>query len=221
MYIAYECCCTKNGGSIMCKEVLEMASKMGFKEVETQLVLHCSPLIIGLRISSLLIISKDNYANMVKILNQTNISYKLLLINREKTVVFLYNKEKLTEYLKKERVSRLLERFGYEKRSLYHVLERFQSRYMSYVENSKDFPHEMGLLLGYPLEDVEGFISNNGKNYLYSGYWKVYGNLNEKLKLFKKFEIARDNIMVLVSNGINIRDIINIYNQKEIKKIAF
>lgn len=211
----------KNGGSIMCKEVLEMASRMGFKEVETQLVLHCSPFIIGLRISSLLIISNNNYANMVAILNQTNISYKLLMINREKTVVFLYNEEKLKEYMIKEKVKRLMEGFGYNEKSLFHILERFQSRYISYVEGSKEFPHEMGLLLGYPVEDVEGFISNNGENFLYSGYWKVYGNLNEKLRLFKKFEIARDNIMVLVSNGINIRDIINIYNQKERRKISF
>ncbi len=38
------------------------------------------------------------------------------------------------------------------------------------MNQGKQFPHEMGLLLGYPVEDVVGFMENNGKNYLYSGY---------------------------------------------------
>ena len=33
-----------------------------------------------------------------------------------------------------------------------------------------DFPHEIGIFLGYPLEDVVGFIENQGKNYTCSGY---------------------------------------------------
>ena len=41
---------------------------------------------------------------------------------------------------------------------------------------ASDFPHEIGIFLGYPLEDVIGFIKNKGKNYTYSGYWKSYGD---------------------------------------------
>lgn len=48
-----------------------------------------------------------------------------------------------------------------------------------YQTIQEDFPHEMGILLGYPVEDVEGFIINNGKNELYTGYWKVYDNLTK------------------------------------------
>ena len=48
----------------------------------------------------------------------------------------------------------------------------------------KRFPHEIGVLLGYPAEDVKGFVVNEGKNYLYSGYWKVYGDLSEAKQLF-------------------------------------
>lgn len=72
----------------------------------------------------------------------------------------------------------------------------------------------MGIVLGYPVEDVEGFIKNEGRNFLYSGYWKVYENIEEKKRIFRKFEKARDSLMVLFANGINVKDIINIYNQK-------
>ena len=38
------------------------------------------------------------------------------------------------------------------------------------LEEKGAFPHEIGLLLGYPVEDVLGFIRHQGKNYLYTGY---------------------------------------------------
>ena len=34
------------------------------------------------------------------------------------------------------------------------------------------FPHEIGLFLGYPLEDVTGFIAAGGAEYRCSGCWK-------------------------------------------------
>lgn len=40
----------------------------------------------------------------------------------------------------------------------------------------REFPHEIGVFLGYPLEDVVGFIRNRGRNYTCCGYWKAYGD---------------------------------------------
>ena len=37
-----------------------------------------------------------------------------------------------------------------------------------------DFPHEVGIFLGYPLADVVGFIQNHGQNFTACGHWKVY-----------------------------------------------
>lgn len=36
-------------------------------------------------------------------------------------------------------------------------------RYEAYVQKGKAFPHEIGVLLGYPAEDVKGFVVNEGK----------------------------------------------------------
>ena len=44
-----------------------------------------------------------------------------------------------------------------------------------------EFPHEIGLFLGYPPDDVEGFIENREKAFKCPGYWKVYGD-EEKAK---------------------------------------
>mgnify|MGYP000213313901 FL=1 len=70
------------------------------------------------------------------------------------------------------------------------------------------FPHEMGVLLGYPTEDVLGFIENQGKNYLYAGYWKVYGNLMETKALFEEYNKAKEHVITMVSQGIEIRRIL-------------
>ena len=36
------------------------------------------------------------------------------------------------------------------------------------------FPHEIGLFLGYPIDDVVAFIANKGRNCLCCGCWKCY-----------------------------------------------
>ena len=73
----------------------------------------------------------------------------------------------------------------------------------------------MGLLLGYPVEDVKGFIVHDGKNFLYSGYWKVYTDVSEKMRLFRKFETARENLVQWVSDGFGIQEAIRRGSQVE------
>ena len=91
-------------------------------------------------------------------------------------------------------------------------------RYEAYMKKEFDFPHELGLILGYPVEDVTGFIEHNGKNYLHSGYWKVYHNPSAKRKLFERFEQAKESVIQLVSTGVSIVDIIDIFYEDSRKR---
>lgn len=50
------------------------------------------------------------------------------------------------------------------------------------------FPHEIGIFLGYPLEDVKGFIADPTARTKLSGYWKVYADVDNKQKLFERFK---------------------------------
>ena len=43
------------------------------------------------------------------------------------------------------------------------------------MRSSAEFPHEVGLFLSYPPEDVKGFIENRAANAKCTGVWKVYG----------------------------------------------
>lgn len=74
--------------------------------------------------------------------------------------------------------------------------------------------------LGYPAEDVTGFIEHKGKNFLYSGYWKVYKNLPAKKKLFCQYEQAKETILQLMCCGVSIIDIIDIYHEEPLQRAA-
>ena len=69
----------------------------------------------------------------------------------------------------------------------------------------------MGVFLGYPLGDVEGFIKNGGDKFLLSGYWKVYSDVAEAQGLFEKFDVVKDDMVRMVSKGYSIKSIVSYY----------
>ena len=56
------------------------------------------------------------------------------------------------------------------------------------LQGGEDFPHEIGLFLSYPPEDVQGFIENRAQNYKEIGVWKVYGDEEKARKTFAKYK---------------------------------
>lgn len=62
-------------------------------------------------------------------------------------------------------------------------------------------PHEIGLFLGVPLKDVCSFIEKEGKNYLHCGYWKVYHELEDNIKLFARYDQSKIDMIHKVKRG--------------------
>ena len=104
----------------------------------------------------------------------------------------------------------MLKEFGYSCTSLKEILVTFRKHYQEYLQKKCPFPHEIGFLLGYPPEDVEGFIRNNGQKFLCVGEWKVYENSKAKQKLFQKYDYTRENLIQLLSCGIRMDQIVSI-----------
>ncbi len=192
----------------MCQETFELIKAMGTNSIEMQLALQCAPLITGLKISNLLIIPEVNNKRFEEIIEKTDISVYRLLHYQGKTVYLLYREAKVIEFLKSDRAKEVFIKEGYESLLLEDILHSFQKRYEIYRVKGGTFPHEMGLLLGYPVEDVVGFIENEGSNYLCSGYWKVYEKPIEKQMLFQKFEYAKENLIRLISCGVSMKEIV-------------
>ena len=141
--------------------------------LEVQMIIQCAPVIAGLKVSNLLIIPEGQLFQLRELLKDSSISMYLLLKEDGRLVILLYHREWLQRMLgEPDRKAWLVKagykadydsvRAGHESISLSAVLARFRRRYQSYSRGMKDFPHEMGILLGYPVEDVEGFILHKG-----------------------------------------------------------
>lgn len=57
--------------------------------------------------------------------------------------------------------------------------EGFIRELLHRIENKESFPHEVGIALGYPVEDVIAFESCEGKNCKYCGSWKCYSDVKK------------------------------------------
>lgn len=193
----------------MSQDTWELVSHMA-DSIELQMALQCAPLITGLKISNLLTISPNHLAEVEEILAESNISLYPLLEKGQRLTVLLYRRQALEVYLADEAVLTMLRGLGYEDLSLFGILARFRSEYERYAGKGSAFPHEMGLLLGYPVEDVAGFIEHGGRESLYTGYWKVYADKEKKIRLFEKFEYAKENLVQLLHLGLGMSEIIAI-----------
>ena len=96
-------------------------------------------------------------------------------------LIYIYRKQLLEPILENVDVQAFLKKCGYNPDD---ELEKMLSTLSSHLCLAQEFPHEIGIFLGYPLADVVGFIENQGRDYVYCGYWKVYGDLKSAVKCF-------------------------------------
>lgn len=100
----------------------------------------------------------------------------------------------------------LLEGVGYHigrKHTEYNI-KLFAKRFSEYKEYKTEFPHEVGLLLGYPIEDVESFIENDGNNFILCGFWKVYHNKERAIRIFDAYKQLREIAMGNFYRGLDL-----------------
>lgn len=192
----------------MSREILEIVQKMNPKALETQFILQCAPLIAGLKPSNLLIVSRGNEKNVRRILKGTFLSFVILARMEEKTTMLIYDPLLLEQYFARDNVRLFLEELGHQGKDLSELIREVQSRYEAYANKKGKFPHELGLLLGYPVEDVRGYMIHKGKNALCTGYWQVYENPAEKKTIFRRYEEAKEKFIRLFSDGTGLKELL-------------
>jgi hypothetical protein len=114
-----------------------------------------------------------------------NLEYFELKDGAEIAIVLFYRRKMLERYLGNSRNLEFLNSVGYQEAvSWEEKLQLLKSRF------AFTCPHEVGIFLGFPVDDVKGFIENKGKNYLLSRYWKVYRNRERAEHLFRIYDDA-------------------------------
>jgi len=185
-----------------------------------QIAAQCAPLLAGLKISNLLIVPEGQEEELKRTLCEAGLTSYLLSEYDGRQVFLIYNAKKLMHYLRESEVQQLLAELGYEECGLFLLLQTVSEKYTAHKRAKKEFPHELGLLLGYPAVDVRGFMEHDGKNFLYSGYWKVYGNVRETVSLFQEFGRAKDVMMQLVTIGYSITETQELYYRSKNYRLA-
>lgn len=178
--------------------------------MERQLILHCSPTLAGIKTANLFnytFLSKadltDSLLLVNKALNSKGVYVEALRIQNTNALIFVYRKSLLTAILMRRDIKEFLELCGYQGDSIDSFILRLKSRF----DFSEEFPHEIGLFLGYPLPDVIGFINNKGKHCKCTGHWKVYSNEYEAVKLFEKYQECRSVYTQLFFKGKTIEQL--------------
>ena len=99
-------------------------------------------------------------------------------------LLYLYRPCDLERDLQDRLATEILQHAGYACTGSEQCLMQLIERLRAYDE----FPHEIGLFLSYPPEDVKGFIEHHAADFKYAGLWKVYGDERQARQTFAKYK---------------------------------
>lgn len=175
--------------------------------LERYLVEYCASTLAGLKTASLFSFTgeeKDIVRNEINCLNQIlnprGVYLELLHSNKTRDLIYVYRASALVADLSRLEASHFLNQYGYPVGSLLNCLDYLRQR----IALTQSFPHEIGLFLGYPVEDVAEFIKNRGRNCKCCGIWKVYHNELEAKRFFAKIDKCREVYTKLFCGGRSV-----------------
>jgi len=176
---------------------------------EAVLVRQCAPTLAGMKPGSIfcfnhspLEVSRQKVCQWNKQLAPFGLTVQILLERpgSSSVIVFVYRHDRLEQMLSDDAYQRFLAEAGYERTNLDGLLEQLAHR----LRTQPEFPHEIGVFLGYPLRDVIGFIENHGRNFTCCGFWKSYGDPTEMQVCFACYRRCIQTYVAMFEQGIPI-----------------
>ena len=154
------------------------------RNFETVMIEQCAPVLAGLKPAGLFRYETRDCADLARRvrswdeqLNGKGLRVRVMkgCARTHRFLVYVYREAQLSAVLADRAVQEFLRQEGYqlpaEQEQTGALLNQLSRRLCCQAE----FPHEIGVFLGYPLPDVVGFIENRGQNFTCCGCWKSYG----------------------------------------------
>ena len=171
---------------------------LSLSNIDDYLSFYCAPCLLGHKCANLFSIPFSMYRNgadRIAKLQNDGFILKLLYTLNNKVHLLLYSQNFMLKTLASREVKKALHFFGYEclgQDALQMLFEK-----LKFFSNKMDsqFPHEIGLFLGYPPQDVLQYYVNKGEGYIFSGYWKVYTNPLWAKAKFLQYDKARSSLL--------------------------
>ena len=107
----------------------------------------------------------------------------VLRMMERSALLYLYRPAALEKDLEDSTAREVLRGAGYSCESCAACVKELAERF----RREGEFPHEIGLFLSYPPEDVKGFIADRD-NYKAQCMWKIYGDEEKARTLCAKFQ---------------------------------
>ena len=168
------------------------------RQMDYRLVRQCAPTLAARKVGSLFCIESGechdcNQAAGIPLctllsrwnrdLNPSGIFVRVVAERCGRSFVYVYRRDLLRQLVESAENRHFLKQYEYSRFEEEALIANLTYR----ISKCHCFPHEIGLFLGYPIEDVKGFIANCGRNCKRTGYWKVYGDVDASEKLFECF----------------------------------
>lgn len=162
--------------------------------LEERVVRHCAPVLTGIKTGGLFntceldpqTICRD-VVSLRKRLARFGIDVRLFFTGGKMPLVYLYRVEALARDLADPEVQAFLTPLGYADFSYKAALSHLAKRLHDY----EGFPHEIGLFLSYPLDDVKSFVQFGSKCAKFSGHWCVFHNEEQARRCFQAYDDSR------------------------------
>lgn len=162
---------------------------------EQQFIRSTAPTLAGIKTGSLFPYryeSRDEAISELRGLNRRLAPKGLRLLPLRMTedfaMLYLYRPGRLGADLRKREAAVLLREAGYPECGEAGCIRELRRR----LAEREDFPHEIGLFLSYPPEDVRGFMEHRDCGCKCVGCWKVYGDEKAARRTFAKYRRCTD-----------------------------
>ena len=141
---------------------------------------------------------KESIRSYNRLLSKKGLRVLPLRHSDNRALVYIFRPEALKEDLCDGLACRILKDRGYCTNKADKCIVQLIKR----ISELDAFPHEVGLFLGYPPEDVSGFICN--KECKYSGLWKVYGDVDVAQERFEEYRRCTENFSKKFADGCTL-----------------
>ncbi len=172
-----------------------------------KLAYHAAPTLLGIKCANLVSLNEKEYdiAPSAEDFNRRTavkgLHCRTLCSCSGSALLLIYNETLLARRFADEEVRAMLTGFGYPADA---SLEECISILSERIRRKGDFPHEIGIFLDYPLEDVRGFIEHKGSNCKFCGCWKVYGCEESARRKFACYEKCRAYLCRRLHEGADL-----------------
>jgi len=192
-----------------------------FSKIDKYFIHYLAPTLCGIKPANLFTLAESDFTQVdikkwKKRLKNLNLNFEFFRSSEKRWTIFAYDYVWIRKLLSDSLIQAYL--LGKEYSNPEDTIQTLNELIIR-LQNQNGFPHEIGIFLGYPIEDVMSFEQNQGHNCKYCGYWKSYCNPEEAKKCCAEYKQCSQMCKQWFEEGHTVPQIIKKYKEAT-KKVA-